>query len=191
MRLVIIVIACLSHAGCAALLPRGRTTEVSRFDSYEAARAAFERAQPYRTTLEELRVLGFDAGDGGANVRQIPYPQLVSFLVPDHTRSIDDLDVGIRECIAARQRCRAYVFRLGVQVNERRGSFLADFLNFKRVTQTLGWRFEGLLLARDDVVMFRSHGGEARIDIVDERRNPLGPLQTLGEPLTRNAALNP
>jgi len=124
--------SCVALAGCTALLPRARNEDVSPFASFEAAREAFERAVPYRTTLAELKALGFDAQASG-NVRQIPYPQLVAYLVPNPTLELAQLDVGIRDCIAARQSCRAYEFRFGAQVHERRGGFIADFLNFRRV----------------------------------------------------------
>jgi len=178
--------SCVALAGCTALLPRARTEDVSPFASFEAAREAFERAVPYRTTLAELKALGFDAQASG-NVRQIPYPQLVAYLVPNPTLELAQLDVGIRDCIAARQSCRAYEFRFGAQVHERRGGFIADFLNFRRVTHTGGWRFEGVVLVRESVVLFRNHGGEPKIDSVEERVNPLGPLQALGEAAVRSA----
>jgi hypothetical protein len=181
--------ACAMLAGCSGLLPRARTEEVSSFAGFEAAREAFDRVVPYRTTLDELKALGFDARASGNNVRQIPYPQWVGRLVPNPTLSIDDLDAGIRDCIAAQQACRAYEFRLGAQTQKRHGNFLADFLNFRRLTQTRGWRFEGVVLVRQEVVLFRNHGGEPKIDIVEERVNPLGPLQVLGEAAARSTVM--
>jgi hypothetical protein len=180
--------ACTLLTGCMALLPRTKTEDVSPFGGFEAARDALERVVPYRTTLDELKALGFDVLASG-NVRQIPYPQWVGHLVPNPTLAIDELDVGIRDCIAAQQACRAYEFRLGAQVHERRGGFVADFLNFRRVTHTRGWRFEGVVLVRHAVVLFRSHGGERKIDVVEERVNPLGPLQAVGEAAVRSSVM--
>jgi hypothetical protein len=153
--------ACTMLAGCMALLPRTQTEDVSPFASFEAARDAFERVAPYRTRLDELKALGFDARASG-NVRQIPYPQWVGHLVPNPTLAIDELDIGIRDCIAAQQACRAYEFRLGAQVHERRGGFVADFLNFRRETHTRGWRFEGVVLVRDAVVLFSATAASRR-----------------------------
>ena len=183
-----IALSCAALAGCSGLLPRASSQSVSAFDTFEAAREAFERIVPYHTTLPELKQLGFDVAARG-NVQQIPYPQLVGKLVPNPVLTLDRLDDGIRDCIDARQDCRAFVFRVGTEVHERRGAFLPDFLNFRRVTRTHGWRFEGLVLVRDGLVLFRNHGGEPLIDRVEERVNPLGPLQALGEAMSRDAVM--
>ena len=165
--------------GCTALLPRGRSEQASRFATFEAARQALDDVQPYRTTAEAMKTLGFDI-DSSANVRQIPYPQLVGVLVENPYLPIAELDDGIRDCIAMRQGCRAYQFHFSRLVRQRRGNFLLDFMNFRRVTRTSGWRFEGIvLLNADGLVLFRNHAGEPNIDTTDESRNPLGPFQSL------------
>lgn len=180
------LLLCMLLSGCTALLPRASSVEVSSFPTFEAARDAFERVLPYRTTLDELKALGFDV-NASANVRRIPYPQLVAHLVPNPAFSIEGAEIGIRDCIRAQQACMAYAFRFGIQEHERRGSFLADYLNFRRLTHTRGWRFEGLVLVRDCVVLFSNHGGEPNIDVVEERVNPLGPFQLLGEAAMRSS----
>lgn len=171
------VLALLS--ACAQFLPYSRSEEPSPFATFEAARTAIERIEPHRTTLEEMKALGLDP-QASSNVREIPYPQLVAQLVESPSLALTELDPGIRECIAVRQRCRAYQFHFSRVVRERTGDFLLDFLNFDRTTRTSGWRFEAVVLMRDDdVVLFRNHAGEPRIDTSERVRNPLGPLQNL------------
>jgi hypothetical protein len=184
----IIVMACAVLAGCSTLLPRATFQSVSPFATFDSAREAFERIVPYRTTLPELKQLGFDVATHG-NVLQVPYPQLVGQLVPNPVLTFDRLDAGIRDCIAAQQECRAFVFRAGTEVQQRSGPFMQDFLNFRRVTRTHGWRFEGVVLVRGGVVLFRNHGGEPLIDRVEQRVNPLGPLQAVGGAAVRDAVL--
>jgi hypothetical protein len=94
--------ACALMAGCSTLLPRATSESVSPFTTFDSARQAFERIQPYRTTLPELKQLGFDAAAHG-NLQQIPYPQFVGQLVPNPVLAFDRLDAGIRDCIDARQ----------------------------------------------------------------------------------------
>ena len=173
----------IALAGCSALLPRSRAEDVSSFKSYDAAREALESVVPYRTTIADLKTLGFDVR-ASANVQQVPYPQWVALLAHPNV-PLDRADVGIRDCIAAEQACRSYAFRFGNLRQERRGSFMADFLNFRRFTLTHGWRFEGVMLVRDGIVLFRNHGGQPRIELVEDRRNPLGPLQTMGDSVLR------
>jgi len=175
----LICLGCVALAGCASWLPRTRSDDVSHFNSYDEARVAIEQVKPYQTRVADLKALNFDL-DASANVQQLPYPQWVGMLVQANV-PLDRADIGIRDCLAAEQSCRAYVFRFGNLARERRGNFVADFLNFRRITHTRGWRFEGVLLVRDDVVLFRNHGGQPSIELVEDRSNPLGPFQSLGE----------
>lgn len=173
--------------GCTALLPKSRTDEASRFGTYEAARVALERVVPYSTSMADLKALGFDAHDN-TNVREIPYPQFIPLVAESPYLPIAQLDPGVRDCIGSGPRCRAYVFQLGHVSRVRTGPFWLDFLNFRRVTHTSGWRFEAIVLVRDEsLVLFRNHSGEPRIEKTDVRRNPLGPLQSFGETVPSSA----
>ena len=64
---------------------------------------------------------------------------------------------------------------------QRVGSFWLDSLNFRRETETTGWRVDVLLVFVDDSLVFKLVGGRPTINEVDLRRNPLGPLQGWGE----------
>ena len=168
------------------MLPHGRAEDISLFRTYADAQAALERVTPYRDTLADARGLGFDVGDS-TNVEEVPYPQWVGVLVHPNV-PLDRADIGIRDCLAAELGCRAYRFRFSRIEEDRTGNFVVDFLNFRRITHRHGWRFEGLMLVRDGVVLFRNHGGQPHVEYVEDRRNPLGPLQGIGESSVR--ALN-
>lgn len=172
--------ASLALAGCTPLLPKASSVAASSFDSYEAARQALEKVIPYQTRVEELRALGFDP-QASANVTVIPYPEVVTRLAPHPGVPLEQLEPGVRDCILAQTQCRAYVFRYGQQRRVREGGFWSDFFNFDRTVSVTGWRFEGLVVVRNGVVLFRSIGGEPRTDRVDRQHNPLGPLQPAGE----------
>ena len=135
---------------------------------------------PFRTTVAELAGLGFDP-EGGRNVTRVPYPEVVTRLAPHPGVPLETLDEGARACVAAQAQCRAYVFHLGGQTQRREGSFWLDFFNFKRTTAVAGWRFDGLVVVRGELVVFRNFGGEARIDRTERQVNPLGPLQRAGD----------
>ncbi|MDP1533045.1 MAG: hypothetical protein Q8L92_05630, partial [Rubrivivax sp.] len=106
---------------------------------------------------------------------------IVARLAPHPGVPLESLDAGVRECIAAQSACRAYAFQLGEQSRRRAGSFWLDLLNFSRTTYVTGWRFDGLVVMRGELVLFRNYGGEARIDRVEHQVNPLGPLQGAGD----------
>lgn len=174
------MLVCASLTGCAHLLPTERIEDRSQFESFEAAQAAIERIVPYKTTESDLVAMGLDV-HASSNVVYIPYPELITRLVPHPNIPLDALDPGIRDCIAAREGCGAYEFRITRNTRQRNGNFMLDFLNFKRITAITGWRFEGLIAIRDGVVLFRNYGGEPRVDRIERQVKPLGPLQQAGE----------
>ena len=154
---------CALLTGCASLLPREQAVDLSSFGSFDAAREALERVVPYQTTVADLKALGFDV-HASSNVVRIPYPGLITRLVPHPNTPMNELDLGIRDCIAAREACAAYEFRIERSSRKREGDFWLDFLNFRRITVITGWRFDGLVAIRDGIVLFRNYGGEPRID---------------------------
>ena len=91
------------------------------------------------------------------------------------------LDVGVRDCIAAKAICRGYELDQRSMRRQRDGNFVTDFLNFRRHTEITGWRFNGVLLLRDGVVVYKLSGGQPSIREQEENTNPLGPLQGIGE----------
>mgnify|MGYP000925936188 FL=1 len=177
---VLILVTALGLAGCTALLPSSSAVSPSSFDSFEAAQAALEKTVPYKTTLEELKALGFDP-QASANVSIIPYPEVVSRLAPYSGVALDALDPGVRDCILAQTQCKAYLYRFGRTDRQRDGNFLLDFFNINRHVQVRGWRFEGLVVVREGIVLFRNSAGEARLDATERTINPLGPFQRSGE----------
>jgi len=173
-------IAAFVLAGCAHLLPDQAVDSRPPFGSFAAARQAVERIEPLRTRTADLAALGFDV-QGLRNVTVIGYPDFVSRLAPNSSIPFEALDPGIRDCILAREACRAYVLHFGAERRERQGGFLADFFNFERTTAVSGWRLEVLIAVRGDTVLFRSYGGEPDNFRVEHQRNPLGPLQSAGD----------
>jgi hypothetical protein len=166
--------------GCAAALPRGTTHTPSPFATFAEAEAAAVRIVPFTTAPAQLRELGFDP-EQGSNVTLVPYPDVLARLVPYSGVPMEQLDPGIRECIAARTLCRGYVFHFERQKRDREGGFLGDFFNVHRVTHTTGWWFDALVVVSDDRVLFRNVAGQASTDHTERQTNPLGPLQPAGE----------
>lgn len=178
--LVLMLLACGGLSACSSLLPRGASDNASPFDSYAHAQAAAERIIPFQTRTSELVALGFDFEDG-RNVVRIPYPDLLARLAPYQNVPMDALDPGIRQCILARNECRAYVFRFEHKERHREGGFFYDFFNIRRINHITGWWFEALIVVTDGTVLFRNFAGQAQIDQVERSVNPLGPLQPAGE----------
>lgn len=179
MRLAVIL-SSVALAGCASMLPHGSSDTPSPFATFAEAEAAAHRIVPFQTPVSELKALGFDP-QGGRNVTIIPYPDVLSRLVPYSGVPMEALDPGIRECIAAKTACRAWLFHFERQDRKREGSFWGDFFNVRRVTLVTGWWFDALVVVNDGKVLFRNVAGQAGIRRVERQINPLGPLQPAGE----------
>jgi hypothetical protein len=179
-RVLLIVLAALL-GGCASgrLLPDASTAVRAEFTNFDAARRAFENIEPYKTTVDDLKTLGFDTGS--TNVRLIGYPDVVASLAPNSSLSLDQLDPGIRDCILSRLECRAYEYRVANETRVRTGGFFLDWLNFKRTTEVNAWQFDAIVAVRNGVVLFRNYGGAPHNERTERQVNPLGPLQGAGD----------
>ncbi|MBK7003347.1 MAG: hypothetical protein IPH35_26615 [Rhodoferax sp.] len=92
-----------------------------------------------------------------------------------------DLDPGIVQCLQARDACRGVDVIASHLDSERKGSFLDDFFNFKRHTEVTGWRCFGSRAAEvEDVVAYRTWGGQPTIHETDARPQPRWALQDIG-----------
>jgi hypothetical protein len=175
-------------SGCHALLPRADSVTPGTWDSFEGARSAIEGLEPGTTRRAELAQRGIEPF-GNRNVVLLNYSEILRRFAPGTTwagaaRDDDgsaELDPGVRDCLAAPSECSGFEISVSEEHSERRGGFWLDFLNFRRETHTTGWHFNAIVLLRGDVVVYRTWGGEPRIDRTERRTNPLGPLQGAGE----------
>jgi hypothetical protein len=170
----------LALGGCGSLLPRGTNDTPVGFATFSDAEVAIKRVEGRKTSVAELKTLGFDPV-AGPNVTLIPYPDIVARLAPYPGVPLDRLEPGIRECIEAQSACRGYLFHFEHQSRRREGGFWLDFLNVRRHTQFAGWWFDALVVVADGTVLFRNYGGQASTERLEKQVNPLGPFQPAGE----------
>lgn len=171
--------ALLLH-GCAALLPQSKTEVRAQWKSYGEARATFDEIVPGKTTVADLATLGINPASS-SNVTILNQADLLRrfVVVPSlDTRMLDD---GLRRCLEARDGCFAYGIEQTHIDRKRNGNFFLDFLNFQRNTEISGWKFEAIIVINVDTVAFKIWGGKPNIQEVENVRNPLGPLQGVGE----------
>jgi hypothetical protein len=165
--------------GCASLLPRGEAQTGKPWSDFHQAHAAFERIQPYVTTIAQLREQGIDPLVT-PNITILNYADIVRRLLPPSGNDIA-LDPGIRDCMQAQTACRGFEIDQRHIDRKRVGNFWLDFLDFRRETLTTGWRFNMLLLVVNDRVVYKLWGGQPEISETEVTRNPLGPLQGFGQ----------
>ena len=133
-RIVVALIASLSLlflTGCVTLLPSDYDETVSRFDSYESVKSAYDQVILHRTNKERLRQIGFDLDDG-QNVEILTYVEVSKIFLHNSAISRDDLPQGVLDCLEAKGSCKAYKFSIENISKERYGSFWADVFDFRK-----------------------------------------------------------
>lgn len=174
----------LLTSGCSSMLPRARS-ESSPFKSFEEARNAIDALAPMKSDVVTLVKLGIDPVQQ-PNTVILTQADIVRRFVPSALLKREDLDPGILACLEARDACRGWEIT-GARISKARtGNFFVDFANFSRRSETTGWRFNALILLVNDVVVYRSWGGQPSVNEIEVNTNPLGPLQDIGPALVNN-----
>jgi hypothetical protein len=165
-------------SGCKAFFPRDTTRAETRWKTFNEAQDAFEKIVPNQTTKAELRTLGFDPFTT-PNVKILTYLDVTTRFLPNASVCKEDLHEAVRRCLESKDTCRAYELELTNTHCERYGNLVLDVLGFKRQSRTTGWNFKGLILLRDEVVVYKLGSGQPDVDRWEEKIKPLGPLQEL------------
>jgi hypothetical protein len=114
------------------------------------------------------------------NLTILTHADVVRRFVPASLLKREDLNPGILACLEAGDACRGMEIVVAKIDRVRKGNFFMDFLNFERHTETTGWRFNATILFVNDIVVYRTWGGQPKVSEKEDTRNPLGPLQDLG-----------
>ena len=166
------------------MLPSSRevTATGSGWHKYADAEATFSRIVPGKTTSAELKALNLDPATN-PSVARLQSWQVRERFIPNKLVTLDDLDEGVRACVTAGPACTAYEVNYVSTQSKRIGNPALDVIKVHRETQTAGWRFNGLILVKDGVVVYTLTAGQPRIQQVQETHDPLGPLQALASRL--------
>ncbi len=170
--------------GCSSMLPKS-LSESPTFQNFDDARKAIESLQPKKSNLATLSDIGISPAKQ-PNTLILTHSDIVRKVVNGSVLTKEDLDPGIVTCLDARDACRGWEVNVARIAKARTGNFWADFLNFKRRTETTGWRFNALILMVNDVVVYRAWGGQPVVNEVDVNTNPLGPFQDMGPAVVTN-----
>lgn len=176
----LVFLALASMTACSNLLPHSESVTEGPWQSYADALLTFEQIVPYETRVDDLKNLHLDPRKN-PNITVLNYSDVLRRFIPNPTVNKDDLDDGVRDCIAAKTACLGYEINQENIVSKRSGNFWTDFLNFKRKTDIVGWRFNGVILLKNGLVVYELTGGQPIIRKMEEKSNPLGPLQGIGE----------
>jgi len=165
-------------AGCSALLPRRADITQSEWTNYTAIATAFEQVVPYQTRTEDLKKLGFHPLVS-PNVKILTYVEVTEYFMPNPAITKADLNPAVRDCIEAKELSQAYLVELKDIRTRRYGNLILDMFGFKRRTHESGWRFKGLILATNNIVVYKLSSGDPAISTQKKQVKPLGPIQEL------------
>ena len=160
-------------AGCSSLLPKSKEVTASPWQTYQDAQNAFDKIVPGHTTIADLRAMDLDPSQN-ANIAILNYADVMRKFMLNQSFSINDLDQGVRECVMAKVLCRGFEVTQSNVQKSRNGNVMLDVLGFYRETHTTGWRFNGLILIKENVVIYKLTGGQPVIQGTEENKNRQG-----------------
>ncbi len=167
-------------AGCQSLLPKASETTQVPWKTFEEARAAVEAIEPFGTRKSTLISDGFNPFHN-PSVTILSYPEIVQRFSAGNALRRDEYDQGIRSCLVAGKACSGYLIAVKRVKHDRIGNFWLDMFGFVRRTNITGWSFNALILFVDDQVVYTTYSGQPKMNEMQVRRNPLGPLQSIGD----------
>jgi hypothetical protein len=174
----------LSTTGCKSLFPSDSKTTRSHWQSFDEAQAAFDKITPHKTSIEDLKSLGFDPSTT-PNVKLLTYLDLIEKFIPNQSITLNDLQPDVRACIESKDCCHAYALDLDIVKNKRYGNLFLDIFGFKKNTRITGWSFRALIILKDDMVAYKLRSGEPNVEKYEKKVKPLGPLQDLESIITK------
>ena len=176
-------------AGCGGLLPDQKAASATPFESYDQVVEAFDQIVPGMTHAEDLPNLGFDARTGNAQV--LSYLNIEERFLPAAGVRWEHLNPAVQACIRAEAWCTGFLFRPSRTDTKRLGALVPDVLGFRRVTRSESWSAEVILLVMNGRVVHKVFSGNPHTQNLEDRRQPLGPLQDLGGALAHAATSAP
>jgi hypothetical protein len=165
---------------CTALLPKSKAETEAIWSSFDEARTAIEKIEPYKTTRHDLKQIGIGT-ERDPTITLLSHVDIaIRFPIGGVLRE-EDVDRGIRDCLKAGKACNAYQINVRRTNRDRVGNFWLDALRFRRETDVTGWTFNALVLFVNDLTVYAVYGGQPTIHELEVERNPLGPLQGWGD----------
>ena len=158
------------------------STESTTFKSFDEARTSIEALVPMKSKRSMLEKSAFNPIKH-PNTKLLTHSDIVRLYVPTTLLRREDLDPGVLACLESREACQGWEMSASSITRTRSGNFFADFINFKRRTEITGWRFNATILVVNDLIVFRSWGGQPFVNEVEVSSNPLGPFQDVGPSL--------
>ena len=160
------------------MLPSEDRRPRTPWTNFNDAEAAFAKIIPHKTTVADLKDLGFDPHTT-PNVKILTYLEIINRFIPNNSIRLEDLQPDVRACIESKDCCHAYEMNLEITRNNRYGSVVLDVFGFKKKSHITGWSYRALIIVKDDVVSYKLRAGEPNVNKYEKKVKPLGPFQEL------------
>ncbi len=174
---LLLLLIMVTLVGCTFLLPSKKTHTVSSWDNFKDAQVAYNKVVPGTTTVEELKVIGYDPYTQ-PNITIENYLKVRNRFDPRHSGA--QLPKLVHECLKVLELCIAYVANTGFDHEKRVGNVVLDVAGFHRKTHVKGWVFEAIFIINDKVVVYKLWSGLPQREKFVTDSTPLGPLQSVG-----------
>jgi len=193
---LIVFMFAVMGVGCASLQPTNYTRPTDEslpWKNYEEAKSSADKVEVGKTTLVELKKLGFDP-------LKVPNTETIldirKELLPNPSSTVEDLPTEeAKLCYRKGPKCSGYKFNIKVTRGEGKGNTLLRLISVKKEVKTSGWVFsynvyllsrkeaglaiEGDLNDKEMVVVFGLYGGVPNIQEISTDTNKLGWVDTV------------
>lgn len=162
------------------MLPTKTTQTSAQWKTYKELEDVFREVEFGETTVDDLKAKGVDL-DNAPNVKKLTYLDVAKrfgMIGHAHDGRIK-VPEGVLKLVRAGERGYAYDYQASLTTTSREGSFLLDWTNFRRNSRKTGWEFVVLVIVIDGKVEYALSSGNPNINIVERKKNPLGPFQSL------------
>lgn len=176
----LLVLSSLTTA-CASVLPSEKSRDIYPWATFEDVQKSYDIIEIHKSTIADLKEQGFDP-EKISNITVLSYIDLMRRFSPILEKT--DLPKGVQECIAAQDRCLAYSVTASNINRDRVGNVPLDLLGFRRETSISGWRFEAFFILVNEHVVYKLWSGTPSIQSYEDRIQPLGPAQSIGNLLS-------
>jgi hypothetical protein len=166
--------------GCQSLFVSNRNETESPWTNWDQVTVAFNGIAPDHTSVNDLKRIGFDP-NVTPNIKIMPYVDIVPIFMPNPNIHVADLPIGVRVYMEAKTNNCAYLVELQDVREKRHGNLFLDVFGFKRQTHHSGWQFKGLILIRNNLVVYTLSSGIPDISSEESKLRPLGPFQELDD----------
>ena len=118
-KIAVLVLVLLTTTSCATLFSSSKTTAKSPWREFAEAKAAYDRVEAGRTSVGQMRELGFDPY-ASQNLKVLNYLEVLNRFIPNNSVRVEDLPLAVRTFLAAQEKAVAYE----LEVTAIRGSAL-------------------------------------------------------------------